>query len=127
MSAPMRKHPTSSDMIDCYTKQGHFYRIPLNIAKKYFVAKRKVINLPDYEMVDTNVLFKEMDEKYTRAGALLRGTRHREGLSQKEFAKIIEVTQSDLSKMENGKRPIGKIVAKRIEKEFEVDYRYFLG
>lgn len=73
------------------------------------------------------VFFKEMDKKYTEAGALLLGTRHRERLSQKEFSKRIEVTQSDLSKMENGKRSIGKIVAKRIEKEFGVDYRYFLG
>lgn len=77
--------------------------------------------------IDASVFFKEMDKKYTQAGALLRGIRHREGLSQKEFAKRIEVTQSDLSKMENGKRSIGKIVAKRIEEEFGTDYRYFLG
>ena len=43
-----------------------------------------------------------------------------------EFAKKIKVTQSNLSKMENGKRPIGKMVAQRIAKEFDVNYRYFL-
>jgi len=42
------------------------------------------------------------------------------------MAKKINITQADLSKMENGKRPIGKIIAKRIEKMFDVSYRYFL-
>ena len=58
---------------------------------------------------------------------MLRGVRVRENLSQIEFAKKIGVTQSDLSKMELGKRPIGKIVAKRIAKMFDVPYRIFLG
>ncbi len=64
--------------------------------------------------------------KNTKAGVLLRGTRHREGLTQVEMAKKIHVSQADLSKMESGKRPIGKIIAKRIEKIFGVNYRYFL-
>ncbi len=130
----MRKHPTRGDMIDCFTKQGSVFRIPSHIANKYLIIKEKAKNVnsqlrfsPDNESIDASVFFKEMDKKYTKAGALLRGTRHREGLSQKEFAKRIEVTQSDLSKMESGKRSIGKIIAKRIEKEFGVDYRYFLG
>lgn len=44
---------------------------------------------------------KNLDEKYSQAGALLRGTRHREGLSQAVFAKKLGITQGDLSKMEN--------------------------
>lgn len=133
MSAHMKKHPTRNAMINCFTKQGCVYRIPLHIASKYLVNKGKSKNTSqskfssDNESINATAFFKKMDEKYTEAGALLRGARHREGLSQKEFAKKIEVTQSDLSKMENGKRPIGKIVAKRIEKEFGVNYRYFLG
>jgi transcriptional regulator with XRE-family HTH domain len=57
---------------------------------------------------------------------LLKGLRAREGLSQVEFAKKINITQANLSAMENGRRPIGKIVAKRIEKVFGTNYRYFL-
>lgn len=114
MSAPMRKRLTSSDMIDCFTKEGSVFRIPSRIANKYLVTNEKAKNTnsqlkfsPDNESIDASVFFKEMDKKYTEAGALLRGTRHRERLSQKEFAKSIEVTQSDLSKMESGKRSIG--------------------
>lgn len=77
-------------------------------------------------MVDPKSIFKEMDEKYTRAGALLRGARHREGLSQLAFAKKIDITQRDLSKMENGKRHISEVIAKMIQKQFGVNYRYFL-
>lgn len=126
MSDPMRKRHTSDHMIDCFTKQGWVFRIPAHIANKYLITK-KMRNHSEFESINATVLFQDMDKKHTEAGALLRGTRHREGLSQNAFAKRIGVTQSDLSKMENGKRPIGKIVAKRIEKVFAVDYRYFLG
>lgn len=71
-------------------------------------------------------LFENLDEKFTKAGTLLKGSRLREGLSQVEFAKKIKVTQANLSNMESGKRTIGKIIAKRIEKIFGTNYRYFL-
>lgn len=90
MSAPMRKRLTSGDMIDCFTKQGAILRLPSHIANKYVVSKgtSKKANsqlkcLLDNESIDASVFFKEMDRKYTEAGALLRGTRHRERLSQK--------------------------------------------
>lgn len=36
------------------------------------------------------------------------------------------ITQTNLSAMENGRRPIGKELAKRIAEKFQVDYRIFL-
>lgn len=133
MSAPMKKRHISSAVLSFETREGDVYRIPMNVAKEYLVkkaapksVKAQTEYLPD-ERIDAASVFKDMDAKYTEVGALLRGTRNRENLSQKAFAKIIGVTQSDLSKMENGKRAIGKIIAKRIEKAFNVDYRYFLG
>jgi len=42
------------------------------------------------------------------------------------MAKKIKVTQSDISQMENGTRSIGRKIAQRIEKLFDVDYRSFL-
>jgi len=53
--------------------------------------------------------------------------RARENLSQIEFAQAIGVTQSDVSKMELGKRPIGKIIAKRIAEKFDIGYRSLLA
>ena len=49
-------------------------------------------------------------------GLTLRGARYREGLSQKELAKRSGVSQENISRMENGKRPIGVNVAKKLAK-----------
>lgn len=65
-------------------------------------------------------------EKYTKPAILLRGLRVREGYTQEDFSDIIGVSQSNLSKMELGKRPIGKIIAKRIEKAFGMHFQRFL-
>lgn len=140
MSAHMKKRPTSNTqavgkIIYCLSEHGRVLRIPLHVANKYLVTQRslenkgrKAIKAAQADLgIDANAFFSEMDKKYTEAGALLRGTRHREGMSQIEFAKRIGVTQGDLSKMEKGSRSIGKSIAKRIEKEFGVNYRYFLG
>ncbi len=141
MSEPMKKLPTSNlghgKNIYCLSEQGRIFRIPVRVAGKYLVTKKSLEQkaknaIQKSQMtysknsVDAAVFSQKLDAKYTQAGALLRGTRHREGLAQKEFAKKIGITQGDLSKMENGKRSIGKIVAKRIQKMFGVNYRYFL-
>ncbi len=76
--------------------------------------------------ISSDQVFKELTNKYTKAGTLLRGLRVREGLTQEQFAEIIEVTQANLSSMENGKRPIGKSKAKLIAEKFDIDYRYLL-
>ena len=57
---------------------------------------------------------------------ILKIIKLREGLTQAEFALIINTTQANLSSMEAGKRPIGKSKAKFIAEKFHVDYRYFL-
>ena len=59
-------------------------------------------------------------------GHALRGLRSREGLTQKKLAEIIGVKPSHISEMENGKRPIGKEMAKRLAKALRTDYKIFL-
>ncbi|HSW69265.1 MAG TPA: helix-turn-helix transcriptional regulator [Gammaproteobacteria bacterium] len=98
------------------------YAIPKNIAEKYLVENKKIKK----PVQSIKRLFDKLDVKFTKAGALLKGLRVRENLSQVEFAKKIDVTQANLSNMENGRRPIGKVIAKRIEKIFGTNYRYFL-
>lgn len=73
-----------------------------------------------------NVIFADIERKFTKAGVLLKGLRGREGLTQVQFSRKIHVTQANLSNMENGRRPIEKQIARRIEKTFRVNYRYFL-
>lgn len=121
-------------------KKPHTNTQYLRVVKKHakiilrFIANNEIYNIPkevaeQYKETNTipaDEVFAELDKKYTKAGALLKGLRYREGLNQNEFATQIKVSQSDLSKMENGNRPIGKIIAKRIQEVFRVNYRYFL-
>ncbi|OFZ55574.1 MAG: hypothetical protein A2428_14565 [Bdellovibrionales bacterium RIFOXYC1_FULL_54_43] len=62
----------------------------------------------------------------SKIGSTVRGARHKEGLSQIELAGRLGVTQGDLFKMENGKRPIGKKMAMRLGRLLKIDYRVFL-
>jgi ribosome-binding protein aMBF1 (putative translation factor) len=124
----MRKHLTrpyvknsDSAIVLHFRYKGHVYNIPKSIAEKYEDKSKLAM-----DRISSEDIFANIEKKYTKAGVLLRGTRHREGLTQIKMAKKINVTQADLSKMESGKRPIGKIIAKRIEKIFGVNYRYFL-
>jgi transcriptional regulator with XRE-family HTH domain len=52
---------------------------------------------------------------------VLRGCRNREGLSQKSLGELIGITQTYISQMELGKRPIGKTFAKRFSNFFKTD------
>lgn len=122
MSVPMRKRRINDEVLHIVHK-GNVYDIPADVANEYKVDTPVKVS---QDSVLADDLFADLDKKYTKAGVLLQGLRNREGLSQVEFAKKINVTQSDLSKMELGKRPIGKTVAKRIADVFDVNYRHFL-
>ncbi len=123
MSAHTKKH-----LIKAHSHEGDLivshhqktYVIPKNVADQYIIEK-KIPKKPAKKTVTMNSLFENLDRQYTKAGALLKGLRYRENLSQVDFAKKINVTQANLSNMENGHRPIGKIVAKRIEKKFKLN------
>lgn len=114
-----KKHRIKAGLILHLIYDGHVYNIPQAIAEQYEDKSRE-------DNVSAEHVFAHIEKQYTKAGVLLRGTRHREGLTQIEMAKKLQITQSDLSKMESGKRTIGKVIAKRIEKVFGVNYRYFL-
>lgn len=126
MSEPMKKHPTKNKLqkqVLYVFDKGQLYAIPTTIAKKYAVEIKRAVTRPGN--VSAEAIFSELDSKHTKAGALLKGLRAREGLSQTEFAKKIAITQANLSKMENGTRPIGRTIAKRIAKAFDVNVDYF--
>ena len=121
IETPYRHSQRQTIVIRLFYK-GHAYNIPETVLENY----RANHETDEDDFVSADDLFAQLDKKYTKAGALLKGLRNREHLNQSEFAAKINVYQADLSKMETGKRSIGKIVAKRIEKIFGIDYRYFL-
>ncbi len=64
--------------------------------------------------------------RFSESGVMLRGCRYKKKLTQVALAKAIDVSQNHISEMENGKRPIGKTMAKRFAAFFKTDYRVFL-
>lgn len=69
---------------------------------------------------------RDLIAKYTETGMLIRGGRHKAGLTQKKLAQEIGVLPHHISEMEHGKRSVGKKMAQKLGKIFNVDYRVFL-
>jgi transcriptional regulator with XRE-family HTH domain len=59
-------------------------------------------------------------------GSARRGLRLREGLTQEQLARLLGIKRPNLSEMENGKRPMGKNMAKRLAQVLKTDYTVFL-
>jgi DNA-binding XRE family transcriptional regulator len=56
----------------------------------------------------------------------IRAYRYRENLTQRQLAELAGIPQRHISEMENGKRVIGKELAKRLGKALNADYKVFL-
>ncbi|MGK5090341.1 helix-turn-helix transcriptional regulator [Bdellovibrionota bacterium FG-2] len=80
----------------------------------------------DSEFIDLGEVFPDLNNPDKLPAITFRGIRAKTGLTQKEVAERLAITQAEVSKIESGKRSIGKALAKRIEKEFKIDYRRFL-
>ena len=60
------------------------------------------------------------------AGTILSGYRHREGMTQTQLAEATGIPQRHISEMENGKRIIGVVSAKRLATALHCDHRRLL-
>lgn len=118
MSERMKKPHTEN--IAMVTWHGAHYALPVGVIEKYRVKDGNKTHL------SIDDVFGDLIDEHSEPGLLLKGLRHREGLSQIEFSKILNITQTNLSAMENGRRPIGKEIAKRVAEKFDIDYRSFL-
>ena len=81
----------------------------------------------DEDLVDADKVFKNIFKDLPKPAVLLCGCRTRDGLTQVELARKIKTNQSAISAMEAGTRSVGKIVAKKLAKIFDTDYRAFLS
>lgn len=58
---------------------------------------------------------------------MIRGSRHKAGVTQKELAQVLGISQLYVCEMENGRVPIGKEMTKRFAEFFKTDYRVFFN
>ena len=91
--------------------------------KKHRIKRAKKNNK---KRVPWREVFKKNIKKYGEAALALSGSRHKEEMTQQELADKLGINQHHISEMENNKRPIGKAMAKKLAKIFNVDYRVFL-
>ena len=78
------------------------------------------------DYISAEQFFAEAFGDIPQGAVYLAGLRNREGLTQKQLEEQIGISQYNISKMERGHRPIGKVVAKKLAAFFKVDYRNFL-
>jgi len=115
MSAAMKK-PVTGDYVEVK------FRIP---ATKVVKVKEVLASYGAIAEEPESVPWEEVYPDFNGSVAL-RGARKREGLTQKDLAALVGVSQTHISEMEHGKRPIGKDMARRLAKVLKADYRVFL-
>ena len=59
-------------------------------------------------------------------GSAIKGLRYRENLTQDQLSRKLGIKRHHISEMENGKRPIGKEMARRLADALNADYKVFL-
>ncbi len=95
MSALTKKPPI--DRTAEISWHGGHYAVPIEIMERYKVKSDN----KNYISVDD--LLGNLTQGHGESGVLLKGLRYREGLSQIEFAKQLNISQTNLSAMENGR------------------------
>ena len=103
-----------------HTRTRHTRRASAPKLKTRAKIKTKSMSTPWREV------FKDEIKKYSEAGLMLRGSRYKAEMTQKNVADALGISQNHISEMENGKRTIGKVMALRFAKLFKTDYRKFL-
>ena len=95
--------------------------------KEQAVERLKPLGFVDAseEYVSWRELFSEYSDE-EMPGSCLRGARYKEAITQQKLADMIGIPQRHISMMENGKRPIGKEMAKRLGKALSISYKVFL-
>jgi DNA-binding XRE family transcriptional regulator len=117
MQAHTKKHPTE-------TVELRFIGPVVNIARA--IESLKPLGFVDTsDSVPWRDAYPECSEEQL-IGKALAGARYREGLTQMKLAELVGIPQRHISEMENGKRPIGREMAKRLEKALGISYKVFL-
>lgn len=107
-------------------KKKHLYLVSAKTAKAVATLLDNCEDAPTDDAIDARELYPELKNPVKRAAAAFHGTRLRLGLTQKEMAEKIGLSQSDISKIEKGEREISRKLALRIGKVFNIDYKRFL-
>jgi hypothetical protein len=116
MRALTKKHPINAIEL-CFTGPSE--------KRKEAISIMETLGFVDTSSIPWREAFPEVDDA-ALPGISLRAARRREGISQERLSDISEIPQRHISEMEDGKRPIGKEIAKRLAKALNTNYKVFL-
>lgn len=121
MSVLAKKLPTE---VQVYM-DGNIYKFA-NVPKTR--VKLLLTSIKEYrqDIMPWRQALKNVLSKHGEPAAMVRGSRIKDSITQAELARRLGIPQQHISEMENGKRPIGKAMAKRLARVFRTDYRVFL-
>lgn len=100
----------------------------LEFLRKSKILVKEIELAPSDESVEwrKSGAFKKLIADSNEGAVMLRASRTKHDMTQLELAHALKIEQGHVSEMENGKRPIGKEMAKRLAEVFKTDYRTFL-
>lgn len=107
-------------------KKRKLYLVPKDAAHAVEAILDRLDESEDSGSIPATELFPELKDSKKAAGIALHGVRLRLGLTQKQMADKVGISQGDISKIEKGERSVGKRLAMRIGKSLGVDYKRFL-
>jgi len=112
--------PTKEQITKDFAEVCRRYRFPDEKISKIQKAIFAILEAED-ESLSLEEVFPDL-----HPGSAIRGLRLREGLTQEQLAHMIGIRRTNLSEMENGKRTIGKNMAKRLAQVLKANYKVFL-
>lgn len=128
MSAHTKGHPTKQMTYKVIVEMpGKTKKSTLIPAEHIHKLESFLDKYGESESISWEELAKDDIAKYGKPAIALRGARYREGFSQKELAKRTGITQDNISKMENGRRPIGEKVAKKLAKALNINFELLIN
>ena len=128
MSEHMKKLHTSNNIeVVVHDKKDMKFIIPRSSAREILaLLKPFQVSKNKKDLVHARQVFSDLYEQHGKIGATIRGCRVRDGMTQVELAKKLNIHQAHISQMEHGKRIVGKKMAQKLAVIFKTDYRLFL-
>ena len=117
--------------MQAHTKRHPIETVELKFSGPAYEVERAIEAMKSIGFTDTSDLIPWQDAypEFSEAqliGKALSGARYKENLTQMQLAEQTGISQRHISEMENGKRPIGKKIAKRLGEALNMGYKAFL-
>lgn len=122
-----KKLPTDAVYLGVICGQAMLEEVKALLKEKGCAVRQEIAPVPgnDEECEKSYYTAEEVFPGF-HAGHVLRGARYRENVSQRQLARLTGVSVQNISAMENGRRPLGKEMAKRFAAVLNTDWRVFL-